>query len=86
LERGLLWKQSSNKLKFLRNTILPLLDYIFLERRDWMQAADFWAKAVRRGRQLDDVDLLLASLARRLQADVVTSDADFDPLPVQRES
>ena len=38
------------------------------------------------GKQLSDVDLLIAALAQRLDGVVVTSDDDFDALPIQREN
>lgn len=61
-------------------TLLPLLDV------DWRQAGQFWAQARNTGKQLSDVDLLLAALAFRLNAVIVTNDDDFDALPVQREN
>jgi len=48
-------------------------------------AAQLWADMRNRGRQFSDVDLLIASLAQRLNAVVVTADADFAMLPIQSE-
>jgi len=53
---------------------------------DWEQAAQFWADAVSRGKQHSDVDLLVAAIAKRLEATVITADDDFDSLPVKREN
>lgn len=53
---------------------------------DWQQAAQFWAKTVRHGKQLADVDLLLAVLTQRLDATLVSADDDFASLPIQREN
>lgn len=53
---------------------------------DWRQAAHFWAEARNAGKQLSDVDLLIAALAYRLNATLVTSDNDFEALPVQHEN
>ncbi|MCL4256449.1 MAG: hypothetical protein KJ043_22020 [Anaerolineae bacterium] len=38
------------------------------------------------GRQLSDIDLLVASVALRLNGVVVTDDHDFDILPVATEN
>jgi predicted nucleic acid-binding protein len=50
------------------------------------QAAQFWAVARNAGRQLFDVDLLIAALAFRLNTVVVTNDNDFNALPVRHEN
>jgi predicted nucleic acid-binding protein len=38
------------------------------------------------GNQLADVDLLIAAVATRLGDIIVSSDTDFDALPVKREN
>jgi predicted nucleic acid-binding protein len=38
-----------------------------------------------KGRQFSDMDLLIAAIAKRLDAILVSSDSDFDALPVTRE-
>jgi predicted nucleic acid-binding protein len=85
LTRGLLWKNATRKLAILRDKILPQLQLITLQDEDWLQAAEFWAEARRQGRQLADIDLLIAALAYRLSAVIVSRDTDFDVLPVKRE-
>lgn len=86
LQRGLIAKNQMRKLPFLQSHIMPLLEYTELSDTDWMQAAQFWADANRTGKRLADIDLLLAALAYRLDAIIVSADNDFDALPVKREN
>ncbi len=83
--RGLLWRNAPRRLQTLRQAILPLFVWIELEDGDWEQAAQFWADARRKGRQLGDPDLLLAALTYRLNGVLVSADADFEALPIRRE-
>jgi predicted nucleic acid-binding protein len=53
---------------------------------DWKQAAHYWVDTVRAGKQLADIDLLIAAIARRTNAVVVSADDDFDALPIRREN
>ncbi len=64
---------------------MPLLQPVSLVDADWDQAARFWADMTKRGRQFSDIDLLLASVVARLDATLVSADADFDALPIKRE-
>jgi predicted nucleic acid-binding protein len=82
--RALLWRGATRQIDNLVQSILPLFVWSNLEDRDWEQAAQFWADARRVGRQLGDPDLLLASLTYRLNAVLVSADADFDALPIHR--
>lgn len=84
VRRGFVWRRSPTKSRVFDENILPRLTYVPLTDADWLLAAQFWADAVSRGRQLADVDLLLAALAQRLGAALVTADDDFDILPIQR--
>ncbi|MCC6802176.1 MAG: PIN domain-containing protein [Anaerolineae bacterium] len=84
LRRGLFRRKAEVKYRAFNQNILPRLTLIPLEDADWLQAAQFWADAVSRGKQLADIDLLLAALAQRLDATLVTADDDFDILPIQR--
>jgi tRNA(fMet)-specific endonuclease VapC len=84
--RGLLWRDARLQLKEFQNEIRPLFQWIELEDTDWEQAAQFWADARRNGKQIGDPDLLLAAMAYRLNAIVVSADADFDALPIRREN
>ena len=83
--RGLLKVNATQKQRLFRETIMPLMDHLTLIDEDWQVAAQLWASMRNRGRQFSDVDLLIAALAQRLNAVVVTSDNDFAVLPIQRE-
>jgi predicted nucleic acid-binding protein len=83
LTHGLIAKNHLRKMQFLRDKIIPLLEYVILENVDWLQAAQFWADADNKGKKLSDIDLLLAAQAHRLDAIVVSADRDFDILPVK---
>jgi predicted nucleic acid-binding protein len=86
LLRGLYWRDATTKLSRLNNDILPLLVWRDLETEDWVQAAHFWADATSKGKQLADPDLFLAAIAHRTGAILVSSDADFDIIPINREN
>jgi predicted nucleic acid-binding protein len=75
----------SGKLRDLQRSILPLFTWEDLEDLDWEQAARFWAEARRKGQQLGNPDLLLAALASRQNAVIVSVDTDYDALPIRRE-
>lgn len=83
--RGLLKVNATDKLQLFQERIAPLLDHLPLIDADWVRAAELWAQMRNQGKQLSDADLLIASLAQRLNAVIVTSDADFAALPVPRE-
>ena len=82
--RGLLKVNATQKLRLFRETITPLMNHLTLINADWQVAARLWANMRNQGKQLSDVDLLIAALAQRLDGVVVTSDNDFDALPIQR--
>ncbi len=84
--RGLFKVNATRKLSIFKDRLVPLFEWVALADADWQQAAQFWAGATSRGRQFSDIDLLVAAIAQRLDAIIVTSDADFDALPVQREN
>jgi predicted nucleic acid-binding protein len=84
--RGLMWKNAAQKRQFYEQQFVPALEWIPLVDADWEQAARFWAETRRKGKQLSDADLLLAALATRLGAIIVSADEDFDALPVKREN
>lgn len=75
---------AARKLQFFRDEI-SLMKHLALLTDDWQEAARLWAAMRNQGRQFSDVDLLIASLAQRLDATVVTADADFASLPVKSE-
>jgi predicted nucleic acid-binding protein len=83
--RGLLWKQATTKIALLEQLRGKLYWQEVIDS-DWTKAAQLWAQTTASGKQLSDVDLLIAALAMRLDATVVSADADFDALPVKREN
>lgn len=86
LKRGLLRREATRKTVVLDNNIAPRLTKIDLIDEDWLRAGQFWAETTSKGQQLSDMDLLIAALAYRLDAIVVSNDADFDALPIPREN
>jgi len=84
--RGLLKVNATRKLSAFEDEFAPQLDWLALTDTDWRQAARFWVDAVSRGKQLSDVDLLLAALALRINGVIISDDGDFDALPVKREN
>lgn len=84
--RGVLKANATRKQQFFESTIVPMLGWLPVTDADWRQAARFWAQARNAGYQLSDVDLLVAALAQRLNGIIVSSDDDFDALPVRREN
>jgi len=77
---------AKRKLSFFEDEFTPQLDWLMLTNDDWRHAATLWANTTRKGRQLSDVDYLIAALSKRLNAILVTADNDFDALPVKREN
>lgn len=86
LRRGLLWKNHNRKLTQLNDIVMPQLEWIQFTDNDWVQASQFWADVTTKGRAVDEIDLFIAAMAHRLDAVVVTSDNDFDALPIKREN
>ncbi|MDL1901598.1 type II toxin-antitoxin system VapC family toxin [Anaerolineae bacterium CFX9] len=84
--RGLMKANAERQRQIFETGFAPQLTLLPLTDADWRQAAQFWAQARSAGKQLSDVDLLLAALAFRLNAVIVTNDDDFDALPVRREN
>jgi predicted nucleic acid-binding protein len=84
--RGLVRKNSRGQLAKYQLEIVPMMVWSPALRADWEEAARLWAETQSRGRQLSDMDLLLAAMAIRLDAILVTADEDFSALPVKREN
>src|SRR5574341_786429 len=82
--RGLFKVKAARKLTDYRNRLVPMLNWMPLIDADWEQAAHHWADATGKGKQLSDIDLLVAALATRLNAIIVSSEEDFDALQVRR--
>lgn len=84
--RGLAKANATRKMSLFTAEFVPKLSWVALIDEDWQLAANLWAQTTRAGKQLSDVDYLIAALAQRLNAVVVTADNDFDVLPVKREN
>ena len=72
IERGMLWKAATSQQQRYKNEIKTQFEWLPLTDEDWKQAARFWADARNTGKQLSDVDLLVAALAKRLDAIIAT--------------
>ncbi len=83
--RGLLKASAKTQIKTL-SAIRELLDWQSVIEQDWLQAAQYWSNAISAGKQLSDMDFLIAALATRLGATLVSADDDFDALPITREN
>jgi predicted nucleic acid-binding protein len=86
IRRGLLAISATAQLRVYDTQVRSQFAWTRLKDADWEQAARFWAETRRKGKQLSDADLLLAALATRLGATIVSADEDFDALPVKREN
>jgi tRNA(fMet)-specific endonuclease VapC len=84
VKRGLIWRYATRQIERLDQKFMPNVERLDVIAEDWDTAAQLWADAVTMGKQLSDVDLLLAALAQRLGATIATSDDDFDAFPVRR--
>lgn len=77
LWRGLRYRGADRQVAEL-NTFARALQWIEYDRTMWVEAAGLWADQRRRGRNVDDADLLIAAFTRRLRATLVTNNtADF---------
>lgn len=84
--RGLLYKDAKRQIRAFDEMVVTYLDYVVANRQDWQIASQLWATTVKKGRQLSDIDLLLAAIAKRLQAVIITSDRDFNIVDVTVEN
>jgi predicted nucleic acid-binding protein len=84
VRRGYLKTGATAKLRVYEERIKSQFQWVAIVEADWRQAAQFWADAVNTGKQLSDVDLLVAAVATRLGGQVISADDDFDALPVTR--
>lgn len=84
--RRLLKVSATQKFRVFHETIMPLMDRLALIDDDWQVAARLLATMRNQRKQFSDVDPLIADLAQRLNAVVVTADDDFAALSIQREN
>lgn len=75
--RGYLHKGAVVQEDHFRQNVLPTLTWYSL-------AAEYWAQTRSAGKQLSDMDLLLAAVTFRLNATLASNDVDFDVLPISR--
>lgn len=86
IRRGYLKRNATTRLKIYESRIRPQFQWVAITSADWQKAAQFWAHTVGHGRQLADIDLLVAAVATRLKAIIVSADDDFDALSIGREN
>jgi len=86
VERGLTHRQAHKQLRRFRLDIMPMFQIIDVLPQDWQSASVLWAFARAKGRQLSDIDILIATITLRLGGIVVTDDKDFDELPIDKEN
>lgn len=77
VERGLRKKQAMRQLETFQKKILPVFAIVPVDWVIWDAAADLWVVASSRGRQLADIDLIVAATALRLDAVIVSHDRDY---------
>ncbi|MCL4255422.1 MAG: PIN domain-containing protein [Anaerolineae bacterium] len=78
--RGFIRANSGRKRTIFEQKFRPMLHWVRLTDADWTIAAQFWAEMMTIGRQISDIDLLIAAITKRLGGILVTSDKDFDDL------
>lgn len=81
VEKGLLHKNATNQLEQSQQQIIPLFVVVPIQLADWRVASVLWSIARSNGKQIADIDLLVAAVALRLNGTVVTNDKDFSHLP-----
>lgn len=86
LRRGLLRKDASKQILAL-DELTSRFRWREFDKNIWMEAAQGWADACRRGRPSGDADLLIAYHAHCCSAVVVTANVKhFEPFPIQIEN
>jgi len=78
--RGLFRTKASGQIRYYQTQLRPRFQWLALTDADWGIAAQFWADMITIGRQISDIDLLVAAITKRLGGILVTSDNDFDDL------
>ncbi len=86
IRRGYLKTGATSKLSAYENKVRRQFQWVSITEEDWKNAAMLWAEMANRGRAFSDVDLLVAAVAQRLNAIIVSADGDFDALSLTREN
>jgi predicted nucleic acid-binding protein len=86
VRRGLLKRNATRKFQIFTEEVKPKLVNIPLTDADWKTAAQLWAQMRQQGRQFSDVDVLLAAIATRLEATLISADDDFVALSLTRST
>lgn len=86
IRRGYLKTNATTRLAAYESKVKQQFQWVAITEDDWKQAARFWADMANMGRAFSDVDLLVAAVAKRLGGLIVSADADYDALPIQREN
>jgi len=84
--RGIIRKNATRQMLILNTRLRPKFVWASIIEQDWVDTAYLWAKTVSSGKQLSDMDLLIASISQRLNAILVTSDKDFLDLGLSLEN
>ena len=85
-KRGLLKRDAKRQMDYFERLISNLA-WHDIERADWDEAARLWAEREKSGAPIQDADLLIAVLAKRLGAILVTAnEKDFKDLGVRIEN
>ena len=83
--RGLLKKNATVQIAGL-NALKAAFDWQVVVEQDWLDAAQLCAMSDNKGKRFSDIDLLIAAIAARLNATLVSADADFEALPIKYEN
>ncbi|MBL8155820.1 MAG: type II toxin-antitoxin system VapC family toxin [Anaerolineae bacterium] len=86
IRRGYLKTNATTRLATYESKVKQQFQWVTITEADWKQAARFWADMANMGKAFSDVVLLIAAVAKRLGDVIVSADADFDALPIQREN
>ena len=85
-KRGLLKRDAKKQMAFFER-LTSKLTWSDVEQKDWDEAARLWADREKAGAPIQDADLLIAVLTKRLRAILVTdNEKDFRDLGVRVEN
>ncbi|MBK9125490.1 MAG: PIN domain-containing protein [Chloroflexi bacterium] len=84
IRRGLSYVGAHRQILIYDERLKTELVWEALTDDDWIAASALWVENRRLGKTSSDLDLLIAAQTRRLDASLITSDNDFESLPVTR--